>query len=290
MDIQDLIRENVKNLKPYSTARHDFSGAAKIYLDANESPFNNGLNRYPDPLQQTLKVKISQVKGLEPDCMVIGNGSDEILDLFIRAFCEPGQDNIILVTPSYGMYKVLAGINRVETREVLLQEDFSLPAEEILKRSDRNSKILFLCSPNNPSGNAFDKKAVEYLLQEFKGLVVMDEAYIDFAPGKSLLSELKKYPNLVVTQTFSKAWGLAGIRMGISFSSPEIAGILNRIKYPYNVNTLTQKRVMKVLSFPEKIENNVRLILREKSILQKELKQFPSVIKIFPSDANFFLV
>ena len=246
-NINNLIRENIKSLKPYSSARDEYKDATineMIFLDANENPFENGVNRYPDPQQNKVKDLLSDIKEISKENILLGNGSDEVLDLIFRAFCEPKEDNIITLPPTYGMYSVLANINAIENRTVLLNNDFQLKVKQILEVADANSKILFLCSPNNPTGNSFTIASVRELLIKFKGLVVLDEAYIDFSDQKSWLTKLEDFPNLIVTQTLSKAYGLAGIRLGVCYASKEIIEVLNNIKPPYNVNELTQQRAI----------------------------------------------
>ncbi|RKD91231.1 histidinol-phosphate transaminase [Mangrovibacterium diazotrophicum] len=290
MNLDKLLRANIKNLKPYSSARDEFSGEAMVFLDANENPYNAPYNRYPDPLQRQLKEKISAIKGCTPDKIFLGNGSDEPIDLLFRAFCEPGKDNIVSIDPTYGMYQVAADINNIEVRKVRLKEDYSFSADELLAQADENSKLAFVCSPNNPTANLMDQGEMLKLILNFKGLVVVDEAYIDFAPGASLLPELDKYPNLVILQTFSKAWGMAGIRLGMAFASPEIISIFNKIKYPYNINILTQQKALELIE--QETEKNawVETLLAERSKLGEQLKAFPFVVKIYPSDANFLLI
>ncbi len=292
-DIQDLVRENVKGLKPYSSARDEYvsDGTQMIFLDANENPFENGVNRYPDPQQRGLKAVLSEQKGVSVNNILLGNGSDEVLlDLIFRAFCEPNKDNIISLPPTYGMYKVLSGVNAVENREVLLTKDFEIDIEGILGAVDENSKIIFICSPNNPTGNSFDEMAILRLLNEFKGLVVIDEAYIDFSAKKSWLKRLVEFPNLIITQTLSKAYGMAGIRLGLSFASQEIIAILNKIKPPYNVNELTQQRALEQVSIRDILKLEVTEILKQKGTLLKVLSEVDFIQKIYPSDANFVLV
>ena len=290
-DVNRLVRESVRKLQPYSSARDEYvsDGSEMIFLDANENPFDNGVNRYPDPYQRSLKSVLSEQKGLTEQQILLGNGSDEVLDLIYRAFCEPNQDNIITLPPTYGMYKVLAGINAVENREVLLTKDFEPNVTEILKVADSNSKLLFICSPNNPTGNAFQKKGIKELLESFNGLVVVDEAYIDFSNDESWVSELKQYPNLIVTQTLSKAYGLAGIRLGICYASEEIIGILNKIKPPYNVNQLTQQRALQRVLHQDLVKQEVKQILDEREELTKALKDLEFVAALYPTDANFVL-
>lgn len=290
-DVNRLVRESVRKLQPYSSARDEYvsDGSEMIFLDANENPFDNGVNRYPDPYQRSLKSVLSEQKGLTEQQILLGNGSDEVLDLIYRAFCEPNQDNSITLPPTYGMYKVLAGINAVENREVLLTKDFEPNVIEILKVADSNSKLLFICSPNNPTGNAFQKKEIKELLESFNGLVVVDEAYIDFSNDESWVSELKQYPNLIVTQTLSKAYGLAGIRLGICYASEEIIGILNKIKPPYNVNQLTQQRALQRVLHQDLVKQEVKQILDEREELIKALKDLEFVTALYPTDANFVL-
>ncbi|MEL0456366.1 histidinol-phosphate transaminase [Flavobacteriaceae bacterium SZ-1-7] len=291
MNVKDLVRKNIKNLKPYSSARDEFKGDGDdmVFLDANENPFENGVNRYPDPLQRNLKSMLSKIKGVSEEHILLGNGSDEVLDLIFRAFCEPNQDNIITLPPTYGMYEVLANVNAIDIKSVQLDDNFQPKVNEILEIADANSKLLFLCSPNNPTGNSFEAKSIEKLIKNFKGIVVIDEAYIDFSTQESWVNSLSEFPNLIVTQTLSKAYGMAGIRLGICYASSEIISVLNRIKPPYNVNELTQKRAMMRLKVQEKIDEEVRNILKERTILISELKSVNFVSKIYPSDANFIL-
>ncbi|WPZ00023.1 histidinol-phosphate transaminase [Christiangramia sp. OXR-203] len=291
-DLNNLVRDNVKNLLPYSSARDEYKtdGEAMIFLDANENPYENGLNRYPDPQQILLKSKISEIKQVSEKQMLLGNGSDEVLDLIFRAFCEPGTDNVISLPPTYGMYKVLSEINNVENREVLLTSEFEPDVEAILEAVDANTKLLFLCSPNNPSGNSFNAELVKKLLESFNGLVVIDEAYIDFSDIAGWSQSLDTYPNLIITQTFSKAFGMAGIRLGMLFASEKIIKILNRIKPPYNVNELTQQRALRGLQNYSEIKKQVIDIKNERERLSKALVQLKYVSKIYPSDANFLLI
>jgi histidinol-phosphate aminotransferase len=293
-NINNLIRENIKTLKPYSSARDEYKDATiveMIFLDANENPFENGVNRYPDPQQHKVKELLSEMKGIDKQNILLGNGSDEVLDLIFRVFCEPNQDNIITLPPTYGMYSVLANINAIENRTVLLNEDFQPKVDQILEAADAHSKILFLCSPNNPTGNSFTMDAVEELLVKFNGLVVLDEAYIDFSCKESWLTRLAEFPNLIVTQTLSKAYGLAGIRLGVCYASKEIIKILNNIKPPYNVNELTQQRAISRLQKMDEIENEVAQLISERKRLQKELACCVSYIeKVYSSDGNFLLI
>ncbi|MBC7606220.1 MAG: histidinol-phosphate transaminase [Burkholderiales bacterium] len=292
-NINNLVRENVKQMKPYSSARdefEDFDTADMIFLDANENPFQNGVNRYPDPQQSSVKVVLAKQRNVNTKQILLGNGSDEVLDLIFRAFCEPKQDNIITLPPTYGMYGVLANLNDIENREVLLSTDFQPQVEKILETVDSKTKIIFLCSPNNPSGNSFSDESVVKLLQNFKGLVVIDEAYIDFSEKQSWMNELDEYPNLVVTQTLSKAYGLAGIRLGICYASVAIISVLNKIKPPYNVNELTQLRALERLSNPQKIKSEIASIIRQRAKLLKVLVDVKFVEKIYPTEANFILI
>lgn len=290
--VQQLVRENIKALQPYSSARDEFNDSQKemIFLDANENPFENGVNRYPDPQQLELKKELSFLKGALTTQILLGNGSDEVLDLLFRAFCEPKVDNIITLPPTYGMYKVLAEINAVENREVLLTTKFELNIKEIISKTDKNTKLLFLCSPNNPTGNSFSEKNMEKLLQSFKGLVIIDEAYIDFSLKKSWLKKLNEFPNLVIVQTLSKAYGMAGIRLGICYASEEIISILNSIKPPYNVNALTQRKALKRVLNPTKVKKEVNKILKQRKRLIDHLSEISFVEKIYPTDANFVLI
>jgi histidinol-phosphate aminotransferase len=278
-------------MKPYSSARDEYKtdGRKMTFLDANENPFENGVNRYPDPQQGKLKQLLASQKGVSTNKILLGNGSDEVLDLIFRAFCRPQVDNVITLPPTYGMYKVLADLNEIEDREVVLKTNFQPDVETILERVDAQTKIIFLCSPNNPTGNSFSKASVEKILKNFNGLVVIDEAYIDFSAEKSWLQRLEEFPNLVITQTLSKAYGLAGIRLGICYASEEIIGILNKIKPPYNVNELTQKRAQDRLSKPEEVSREVEVILQERELLRANLSKMAFVKDIFPSDANFLL-
>ncbi len=290
-NLDKITRENVKGLSPYSSARDEYvsDGSTMVFLDANENPFENGVNRYPDPQQRGLKAILAERKGIKEENILLGNGSDEVLDLLFRAFCEPKQDNIITLPPTYGMYKVLSGINMVENKEVLLTHDFQPNVEEILKTIDSNSKLLFICSPNNPTGNSFSTKKIEELLNSFNGLVVIDEAYIDFSSEESWTSRLSEFPNLIITQTLSKAYGMAGIRLGICIASAEIIAVVNKIKPPYNVNQLTQEKATLRVLDRDAVKNEVRQILTERVKLEEALKTVSFVEKIYPSDANFIL-
>lgn len=292
-NVQNLVRANIKTLKPYASARDEYKDATTsemIFLDANENPFENGVNRYPDPQQRSVKELLSRIKNIDSEQILLGNGSDEVLDLIFRAFCEPNQDNIITLPPTYGMYAVLANINAIENRAVLLTKGFQPEVAAILKEVDENSKILFLCSPNNPSGNSFTAEIVEDLLTKFNGLVVIDEAYIDFSEQNSWLEKLAQFPNLIITQTLSKAYGLAGIRLGVCYASEEIIKILNRIKPPYNVNELTQQRALERLSKTAVVANEVSEIKQQRTLVLKSLKTVSCIQRIHPTDCNFVMV
>ena len=291
-NIDNLVRENIKALKPYSSARDEFKAFDKemVFLDANENPFENGVNRYPDPQQTDLKMELSKLKAIPVNQILLGNGSDEVLDLIFRAFCEPKQANIITSPPTYGMYNVLANINNVEERAVQLTTCFEPNIAQILKVMDKNSKVLFLCSPNNPTGNSFSNEAVEVLLNAFPGVVVIDEAYIDFSSQKSWLDRLNEFPNLIITQTLSKAYGMAGIRLGICYASSEIIAVLNKIKPPYNVNELTQQRAVKRVLNQNKVQHEIEILLEERKKLLIKLKSISFIEKIYPTDANFVLI
>ena len=291
-NINNLVRKNVAGLKPYSSARDEFNqGDSKmVFLDANENPFETGVNRYPDPQQRELKYQLGEIKGIPAENILLGNGSDEVLDLIFRAFCEPGEDNIITLPPTYGMYQVLAEINNIDTREVLLTDDFQPNVPKIFNKVDDNTKLIFLCSPNNPTGNSFSKEKILEILNNFNGLVVIDEAYIDFSESESWIAKLKKYPNLVIAQTLSKAYGMAGIRLGICCASAEIIQVLNKIKPPYNVNELTQKRALERVVDIISVKKEIADILIERNKLLKALLEVDFVEKIYNSDANFILI
>ena len=289
--LKELTRPNVWALKPYSSARDEYSGVeASVFLDANENPYNTPNNRYPDPLQRDLKALIAPLKGIKEENIFLGNGSDEAIDLIFRAFCRPGIDNVVAIDPTYGMYQVCAEVNDVEYRKMLLDVYYQFKASSLLSAIDENTKAMFICSPNNPTGNSLCRKEIESLLKKFDGLVVVDEAYIDFSSSESLLKDLEQYPNLIVLQTFSKAWGCAAIRLGMAFASPEIIAIFNKIKYPYNVNRLTQEEAMKVLKQPELIKAWVNTLLEERTRVMDEFVKLPCCVRVFPTDANFFLV
>ena len=289
-ELEKLLRNNLKNRQPYTSARDEFKLPAEIFLDANENPFETGMNRYPDPHQNKLKEKIAEVRGVQKENVFIGNGSDEVLDLLFRAFCEPREDNVIITPPTYGMYETLAEINDVQCRKAPLNEVFRLSAEVVLQQADDHTKIIFLCSPNNPTGNTLDENEIERLFNETVALIVIDEAYIDFSTKNSFLKRLDQYPRLAVVQTLSKAWGLAGLRLGLGFASKEIVLILDGIKPPYNVNTYSQQKAMESLGNPEETARKIAVLQKEKEKMRKALEQLPGVSRIFPSDTNFLLV
>ena len=289
--LNQLLRKNILQLKPYSSARDEYTGEEGTFLDANENPFNTPYNRYPDPHQRRLKGMIAELKELDDDQIFLGNGSDEPIDLIYRAFCEPGIDNVISIDPTYGMYQVAADVNNIGFRKVLLTTDFQLDTKALLAAAEENTKLLWICSPNNPTGNCFKQEDIVELLNNFSGIIVLDEAYIDFSPEKSFLSHLKEYPNLIILQTFSKAWGMAGIRLGMAFARPEIIQILSKIKYPYNVNILTQQKAMELLTQNKDKTNEWKeLLLSQRESVKIELEKFSFVQTIYPSDANFLLI
>ncbi len=290
IDVNSLVRKNILALKPYSSARDDFSGEAEIYLDANENPYPSPYNRYPDPHQRRVKEKLAALKKVDPAQIFLGNGSDEAIDLLIRAFCEPYYDSIMVTEPTYGMYSVCAEINGVNVQQVLLNHDFDLDLDAFPLTFDATTKLLFLCSPNNPTSNLLSREKIIEVLKRFYGLVVVDEAYIDFTREKSFIRELSRFPHLVVLQTFSKAWGLAGLRMGACYASPEIIAILNKIKYPYNINSRTQDLVLDALENAYGKDIWVDEILSQRNKLAKALRALKIVDRVFPSDANFLLV
>lgn len=290
MKLEQLVRKNILSLKAYSSARDEFKGEASVYLDANENPLNGPYNRYPDPLQWALKEKVAKIKNIDGRKIFFGNGSDEPIDIVIRVFCEPAVDNIVAIDPTYGMYKVCADINNIEYRQVLLNDDYSLDADRLLTKVDANTKLIFLCSPNNPTGNILNKKEVEKVLRSFPGIVIVDEAYIDFSASNTWLAELENYPNLVVLQTFSKAWGMAAVRLGMAFASEEIIGYFNKIKYPYNINVLTQDFAYKELDRLAEKEEWVQMLIEQRKVLETQLASLSFVEKVYPSDANFILV
>ena len=288
--LESIVRPNILRLNPYSSARDEFDGTGEIFIDANESPFETGRNRYPDPYQNALKQKVSSIKGIPPESIFLGNGSDEAIDLIMRIFCVPGEDNIIVTDPTYGMYQVSAAIHDLEVLKVPLSPQFGLDASKILEAANVNSKVVFICSPNNPTGNTLATEQIKSVLDKFSGVVVIDEAYIDFTRSASWSSKLSEYPNLIVLQTFSKAWGLAGLRIGMAFAQADIIAYFNKVKPPYNINVLTQQETIKVLNNKKQVDDNVKQVLVQKTNLIKNLSQLPIVQKVFPSDSNFLLV
>lgn len=289
-----LLRPHLRNFKPYASARTEYTGSEGIFLDANENPIGSAgdtiSNRYPDPLQIHVKQKLAGIKGVLKEQIFLGNGSDEAIDLMVRAFCEPGIDNILVCPPSYGMYETAANLNNIRMKEVLLTEDFQLNVPEILQQIDAFTKIIFVCSPNNPTGNLIHSDSIELLLRSFKGIVVVDEAYIDFSSSPSWIERLGEFPNLIVLQTFSKAWGMAGIRLGMAFASEEIIKIFNAIKPPYNISTLTQQQAMKALTNHEAMEVMVSEMNKQRDELMATLEGKSYVVRLYPTDANFFLM
>lgn len=293
-ELDKLVRNNIKRMTPYSSARHEFAGEAAIFLDANEnsfgSPLQQNYNRYPDPLQQKLKGKISTIKGVPVQNIFLGNGSDEAIDLLFRIFCEPVKDNVIILPPTYGMYEVCAEVNDVKVKKVPLLPDFQLNLEAIEQSIDPNTKIIFVCSPNNPTGNSINRNDIEILLNNFNGLVIIDEAYINYARQKTLIPELTEYPNLVILQTLSKAWGLAGLRLGMAFAGQPVIDYMNKVKYPYNINTATQQLALEALNNISSVNNWTRTTAEQREWLINQLTNLKFVNKIYPSDANFILV
>ncbi|OKS87054.1 histidinol-phosphate transaminase [Mucilaginibacter polytrichastri] len=293
-DINNILRENIKNLVPYSSARDEFKGEASIYLDANEnafgSPLDKAYNRYPDPMQYQVKMRLSEIKGVPARNIFLGNGSDEAIDILFRSFCNPGVDNVILVPPTYGMYEVSANINDVEARKVPLTEEYQLNVEGISEAIDKNTKLIFICSPNNPTGNSINRDDIETLLANFSGIIVVDEAYINFSRQKTFIQELTEYANLVVMQTLSKAWGLAGLRVGMAFASEEIIEVMNKVKPPYNINEASQQLALQALQNTDLVNLWIKELLAERDKLVLKLKDFDFVLDIYPSDANFILV
>ncbi len=293
-NLSDLIRPNIRDLVPYSSARDEFKGEARIFLDANEnslgSPLTKWYNRYPDPMQWAVKEKLSVIKGVAPQNIFLGNGSDECIDILLRAFCEPAVDNIIIVPPTYGMYEVSANINNVKVKKVPLTAGFQLDLPALEEAVDDNTKMIFLCSPNNPTGNSLIREDVEMLLNNYFGIVVMDEAYINFSRQRSYVQELEDYPNLVVLQTLSKAWGLAALRVGMAFASESIINVMNKIKPPYNINQASQELALKALDEVEQVNEMIRVLVQERTRLEQELPNLPVVEHVYPSDANFLLV
>jgi histidinol-phosphate aminotransferase len=293
-DLQKLVRENIKNLQPYSSARHEFTGKASVFLDANEnafgSPLDQSFNRYPDPLQWQLKFQLTKIKGVPAENIFIGNGSDEVIDLAYRIFCDPQKDNVIICPPTYGMYQVSANINDVAIKKVHLTPGFQLDVQGILDAVNSNTKLLFICSPNNPTGNNMNRADVEVLLNNFPGIVIIDEAYINYSKQKSFIQELTEYPNLIVMQTLSKAWGLAALRLGLCFASLDIIDIFNKVKPPYNINEASQELALEALQNTELVNNWIKTVVSQKDILITGLQQLPFVKTIYPTDANFLLV
>lgn len=289
--LQELVRPNIWALEPYSCARDEFKGKeAHVFLDANESPFNSPLNRYPDPLQENVKEKLSTIKSVRTSQIFLGNGSDEAIDLVYRVFCEPGVDNVVAIAPTYGMYKVCADINDIEYRSVLLDENFQLDADKVLDATNAYTKVIWLCTPNNPTGNDLCREAVERILKEFDGIVVVDEAYSDFSSLTPLRLQLDTYPNMIVLNTFSKAWGCASIRLGMAFASEEVIGLFNKVKYPYNVNKLTQDKALETLADVFTTDRRVAQICREREHMVPALEELPLCKCVYPSAANFLLV
>ena len=288
--LQQLTRKNIWDLAPYSSARNEYAGReARVFLDANENPYNQPFNRYPDPLQLELKAALSKVKGVPAENIFLGNGSDEAIDLPYRCFCNPGVDNVVAIEPTYGMYKVCADINDTEYRTVLLDEQYQTTAEKLLAATDEHTKIIWLCTPNNPTGNCLNRDEVIKVIEGFEGLVIVDEAYSDFSTQKPLRTELAKYPNLIILNTMSKAWGCAAIRLGMAFASEEIITIFNKVKYPYNVNQLTQQQALEALKDPFEVDNWVKILLQERTRMMDAFEMLPICHKVYPTDANFFL-
>jgi len=291
-NIKNLVRSNVQKLKPYSSARDEYkaNGTDMVFLDANENPFKNGVNRYPDPQQRDLKLALAKLKNLKPEQVLLGNGSDEVLDLIFRAFCEPQIDNILTLPPTYGMYNVLAGINNVENKEVLLTVDYELDIKSILNAVTETTKLIFICNPNNPTGNAFDARSIKTLIENFNGIVVIDEAYIDFSSYESWINFLDIYPNIIIIQTLSKAYGMAGVRLGVCYASAEIITVLNKIKPPYNVNELTQQKALERVLKVDEVFTEVETIIIEREKLIENLQEVSFIETIFETETNFILV
>lgn len=288
--LEELVRPNIWKLAPYSSARNEYSGrTARVFLDANENPYHAPFNRYPDPLQLELKARLSKIKGVPQECIFLGNGSDEAIDLPYRCFARPGIDNVVAMEPTYGMYKVCADINDVEYRPVLLDEHFQISADKLLKACDKNTKIIWICSPNNPTGNSLNREEIVKVLTQFEGIVIIDEAYSDFSSQPPFRLELRKYPNMIVLNTMSKAWGCAAIRLGMAFAQKDIIDLFNKVKYPYNVNLLTQQQALETLSDPYEIDKWVRLLLIERTRMIEAFKMLPMCEKVYRTDANFFL-
>jgi len=292
-NVENLVRDNIKSMTAYSSARHEFSGNASVFLDANEnsfgSPLPDNFNRYPDPLQMEVKEKLSNIKGVPPQNIFLGNGSDEAIDLLFRIFCEPGRDNAIIFPPTYGMYQVCSEMNNVKLKKINLTNDFQLDIEAIEEAIDPFTKLIFICSPNNPTGNSINRNDVEIILNNFNGIVVIDEAYINYSKQKSFIAELTEYPNLVVMQTLSKAWGLAGLRLGMAFASQPIIDLMNKVKYPYNINTATQLLVLDALANIEWVNEHIAVTVNQREKLKNELLNLSFTESVYPSDANFLL-
>ena len=290
ISLEQLCRKNIWSLAPYSSARNEYAGReARVFLDANENPYNQPFNRYPDPLQLELKEALSKVKGVPAENIFLGNGSDEAIDLPYRCFCEPGKDNVVAIEPTYGMYKVCADINDVEYRPVLLDEHYQISADRLLAATDCHTKLIWLCTPNNPTGNCLNREEVIKVIEQFEGLVIVDEAYSDFSSQPTFRAQLSKYPNLIVLNTMSKAWGCAAIRLGMAFASEEIIQLFNKVKYPYNVNLLTQQQALEALKDPFEVDNWVKILLQERSRMIDAFAMLPICEKVYPTDANFFL-
>lgn len=288
--LEQLVRPNIWKLAPYSSARDEYSGKeAHVFLDANENPYGAPYNRYPDPLQRELKKQISKVKGIPEDMIFLGNGSDEAIDLPYRIFCQPGRDNVVAIEPTYGMYRVCADINDVEYRPVLLDEHYDFKAADLLAACDSHTKLIWICSPNNPTGNSLNRDEMLKVIQDFEGIVIIDEAYSDFSKQQTFRSELASHPNLIILNTMSKAWALAGIRLGMAFASKDIISIYNKVKYPYNVNILTQQQALETLKDPFEIDRWVKTLLGERARLMQAFQELPICEKVYPTDANFFL-
>lgn len=289
-NLEELIRPNIKSLAPYSSARNEYNGhEARVFLDANESPYNNPYNRYPDPLQTEVKKELARIKGVPADCIFLGNGSDEAIDLAYRCFTRPGTDNVVAIEPTYGMYKVCADINDVEYRPVMLDDDFKLNADKLLSACDSRTKLIWICSPNNPTGNSLEYDEINKVLNAFQGIVIIDEAYSDFSRNKTFRNKLSAHPNLIVLNTMSKAWGCAAIRLGMAFASKAIIEVFNKVKYPYNINLLTQEKALEFLKDPYETDRQVRIILTERTRMIDAFRLLPICEKVFPTDANFFL-
>ena len=290
-DLKDLCRKNIWDLAPYSSARNEYSGhAAHVFLDANENPYNVPFNRYPDPLQHEVKKALSKIKGIPAENIFLGNGSDEAIDLPYRIFCRPGIDNVVAIEPTYGMYKVCADINNIEYRPVLLDENYQVSADQLLAACNENTKLIWICSPNNPTGNLIDHDTIENVLDRFQGIVIIDEAYSDFAAERPMRVELPIHPNMIILNTMSKAWGCAAIRLGMAFASTEIVGLFNKVKYPYNINQLTQKQALEALKDPFEVEKWVKILLTERARVIAAMKELKITKRIYPTEANFFLV